>query len=83
MPPNDEEGEEEEKKEEEEEGKKEEKEEEETSPICVAIIYSLEHGQTPRGHWLKKMSSFPTAPPEAMNCEELHFSIFSTIFKSF
>lgn len=47
----------------------------------VLLTYSLEHGQTPSGQLLKESCALlPT--PEAINCEELHFTIHATMFKA-
>lgn len=51
------------------------------SPI-VFPIYSLEHGQTPKGHPLKENRVLPPTPQEVINCEEPHFSIFISVFKN-
>lgn len=63
---------------------KDHKKKEEKKVQSVLPIYSLEHGQTPRGQPLiRKLSSSPsTSSPEASNCGELHFSILITLSKS-
>lgn len=48
------------------------------SPVCVTCIYSLQQARTP----LKQTESFPLPSTRAINCEELHFGIPTTILKS-
>lgn len=46
--------------------------------FVLPIYYSLEHGQSLRDNWVL---SHPSPQPKVNGCEELHFSIFITIFK--
>ena len=58
-----------------------ERRKENTQSTLYCSYTQHEHGQSPSGQPVNETETFPTpAPPETINCENLHFSIFVTTF---